>query len=732
MKAALNLLSRRGFLQASSLAGGGLLLGLSCGPAGSGTAYTFSPSILIRITPDGVITLLAKNPDMGQGVKTSLPMLLAEELDVGLDQVKIEQAPWDARLSDQGAGGSNSILSAWEPLRRAGATARAMLLSAAAQRLKVPADQLSTARARVFHAASGRSLGYGELADAAARLPVPDAAQIKLKPRSAYTLLGTRVPGVDSAAMVRGAPLFCLDHDRPGQLHAVYEQCPQFGGAVVSANLAHIKSLPGVRDAFVLPGSADAMRRHPSVYGLSGYCPGVAIVASSTWAALKAKSVLQVVWQTLPDSQHNSRSEREQALALLIRDGAEVWRDDGDTRAALASATTVVEAIYEAPTLAHAALEPMSCLAEPMPDGGLHLITPSQQPANVPLMIEAVLGLPSQRVRVSIPRLGGAFGRRAESDFVLIAAAMALRMKLPIKLIYTREDDMRHDFYRPPVWQKFRAGLDAQGSIVAWHLHTVRHAFRDPTTPKLRATLFPARFIPNYRVEATMLSSPVPSGAYRAPGNNTNAFMLEGFLDELAHAARQDPLAFRLQMLGQDRELKEPDFDMARMKAVLHLAADRAGWGRILPRGTGLGLASQFSYGGYVAYVVEVSVTPAGRLRVQRVTAAVDVGQIVNLDGAEQQVQGSVMDALSSSLFQAITLDDGAVVQGNFDSYALLRMPDAPGRIDVHFVDSERAPTGLGEPGIPPLAPALCNAVFAATGKRIRSLPLSQHDLSWT
>ena len=721
-------LRRRELLQLSALAGGGMLLGVLPLPLHA-SVYSFNPHVLIRITPDGVITLLAKNPDMGQGVKTTLPLLIAEELDVGLDQVRIEQAPWDARLADQGSGGSNSVTSAWEPLRRAGATARALLLAAGAQRLAVPVGELSTERAQVIHAASGRRLGYGELADAAARLPLPDASQIVLKPRAAFKLIGQRTPGVDTAALVRGAPLFCLDQQRPGQLYAVYEQCPVFGGAVVRANLEQIKAMPGVRDAFVLEGSAGALRRHASIYGLVGYCPGVAIVATSTWSAIKARRALRVQWDSGPYAEHSSAQYRATALALLERGGNEVWRDDGDARAVIGRAARVVEAVYEAPTLAHATLEPMSCLAEPTPDGGLHLITPSQLPENVPLMIETVLGVPSHRLRIDITRLGGGFGRRAESDFVLVASAIALRVRAPIKLTYTREDDMRHDFYRPPVWQKFRAALDADGRIAAWYLHSVRHAFRDPVTPKLRATLFPARFIANYRVEASVVDTNLPSGAYRAPGSNTNAFMLECFIDELAHAAGQDPLAFRLRLLAEDRVLKDPDFDTRRMKAVLTRAAERAGWGRRLPPGSGMGIAAYASHQGYVAHVVELTVADNGSVQVQRVTSVVDVGLIVNRDGAEQQVQGAVLDGLSSSFAQEITLEHGAVVQGNFDDYPLLRMPDAPARIDVEFIASELAPTGLGEPGLPPVPPALCNAIFAATGQRVRSLPLSRHTL---
>ena len=722
-------IGRRGFLQLSALAGGGLLMGVFA-PAARAGAYAFSPHVLIQIRPDGTITLLAKNPDMGQGVKTSLPLLIAEELDVGLDQVRVEQAPWDARLADQGSGGSNSIASGWEPLRRAGAAARQVLVAAAAARWDVPAEQLGTERAQVIHAASGRRLGYGELADAAARLPLPDPAKVALKARANYRLVGKRTPGVDTAAIVHGAPLFCLDHHRPGQLHAVVELCPVFGGGVASANLGQIKAMPGVREAFVFEGTPGALQRHESIYGMTGCCPAVAIVATSTWLAMKAKRALRVQWDAGAHGDDSSARHRAAALALLERDGAEVWRDDGDARTALARAARVIEATYEAPALSHSPMEPMSCIAEPLADGGVHLITPSQIPETVPLMLQTALGIPSHRVRIDIPRLGGGFGRRSESDFVILAAAIALRVNAPVKLQFTREDDMRHDFYRAPVWQKLRAALDDQGRLAALHIHTVRHAFRDPVTPKVRATLYPAGFVANYRIEASVVDTNLPSGAYRAPGANTNAFVLEGFIDELAYAAGQDPLAFRLALLAtHDDKLVDPEFDGARMRGVLALAADKAGWGSPLPPGSGRGIAGYFSYGGYVAHVVEAVVDASGQVKVPRVTSAVDVGVVVNLDGAEQQVQGAVLDGLSSSLAQEITVENGAVVQGSFDTYPLLRMPQVPARVDVHFIESGHAPVGLGEAGLPPLPPALCNAIFAATGQRVRALPLSRQPL---
>jgi isoquinoline 1-oxidoreductase beta subunit len=362
----------------------------------------------------------------------------------------------------------------------------------------------------------------------------------------------------------------------------------------------------------------------------------------------------------------------------------------------------------------------------------MRLYTPSQFPDTVAAAIEAVLDIPAAKLKIDIARLGGGFGRRFETDFVLEAVAIAQRMKTPIKLFVPRDSDTRHDFYRPFSFQQFKAGLDAKGQVAAFESHAIRLGFRNPVAPKGRSSLFPARFIPNYRLQLSVVESNLPPGPYRSPGANTSAFMIEGFIDELAHAAGQDPLAFRLNLLGDDRELKEPAFSTTRMKAVLRLAADKAGWGRKLPKGHGMGIAGYFAHQGYVAHVVEVEVSRAGQLKVRRVTAAVDVGPIVNRSGAESQVQGSVLDALSSTLAQEITLERGAVVQGNFDDTPHLRMPQVPAQVDVHFIERDIAPTGLGEPALPPLPPALCNAIYAASGHRIRRLPLSLHDLRWT
>ncbi len=724
-------MKRREWLQLSGAAGGGLLLQIALPTQAQASAQAFEPSALIRIEADGRILLKAKNPDMGQGVKTSLVMLLAEELDVGLDQVQIEQAEWDPRLLDQWSGGSQSIPRAWEPLRRAGAVARWLLIEAAARQWGVERDALSTARGEVLHAPSQRRAAYGALAAAAAQLPLPDPARLRQKGRSEFKLIGKATPQTDAAAIARGAPLYTIDVQKPGMRVAVLAKAPVFGAQPVKANLAAIKKLPGVLDAFLLPGVEQAHNKSLTTRRGTGFEGGVAIVAKNSWAALKAQRALQVEWSETEWDEASTAAWARQAQQLMDGPGEQVWRADGDVDQALAQAAQRIDVSYAFPLLAHTPMEPHDCVAEVQPDGRVHLIAPCQIAGSAATALKAAFDIDPAQLRVEIPRIGGGFGRRLEHDFVLDAVAIARRLPgVPIKLISTRESDMRHDYYRVHGWSRIRAGVAADGSLQAWHHHSVRCAHRDPVTPKLRATLFPARFIPHYKVEASTINTHVPFGPYRAPGSNTTAWVQESVLDELAHASGQDPLALRLKLLGDTPELRDPDFGPPRMAAVLRLAAKQAGWGRRLPRGQGLGIASYFSHAGYVAVVCEVQVAANGEVQIPRVTVAVDVGPIVNPAGAINQVQGSVIDALSSTLMQRITVEKGAVVQGNFHDNPHIRMPQVPRRIDVHFIETERAPTGLGEPAFPPVPPALCNALFAATGVRVRELPLSLHDLS--
>ncbi|MBI3884276.1 MAG: xanthine dehydrogenase family protein molybdopterin-binding subunit [Opitutae bacterium] len=729
------LMDRRSFLKVSSLAGGGFVLSYVLGPvellaqpAGAldNTARSFTPNPFIRITPDGLITIIAKNPEIGQGVKTSLPMIVAEELEADFAKVIIEQAPLNPQLGPQFAGGSLSTPMNYDLLRKAGATARTMLVEAAAQTWGVPAGELVAEHGTVVHRATGRRLTYGELATKAATLPVPDENSIRLKEPDEFKLLGSRVGGTDNPAIVTGQPLFGLDQKVPGMRYAIYQKCPVFGGKVVSANLDRVKALPGVTDAFVLAGTTD----------YSGLLPGVAIIADSTWAAFKAQRELRVTWDEGAGAGQSSAAFEAQAAALGATAGT-LLKEDGAPAAALAGAARVVAASYSYPYLHHATLEPMNALAWPTADGGIEILAPTQTPQGAQDLVAQTLGLAKEKVKVRFTRIGGGFGRRLSNDYVVEAAALAQKTGAPVKVTWTREEDTRHGFYRPAGWHFLQAGLDAGGALVAWHdhfvtvaLHSTKEAGRGAGMSPLE---FPSRFVPNFRLEQSIITTNIPTGPLRAPGSNALAFVFQSFLDELAHAAGQDPLAFRLALLGADRQIAPPKppgtpWDTKRMKDVLRLAAEKSGWGRKLPRGSGKGVAFHFSHRGYVAEVAEVSVAADGTLKVHRVTVACDVGPIINRSGAENQVQGAVLDGLGAAWLQEITVEHGRVAQGNFDQYPLLRIGDAP-QVDVHFIESKHPPTGLGEPALPPLPPAVCNAIFAATGKRLRRLPISKHDL---
>jgi len=715
-------MQRRGFLALLASASGALSLGVAAQARGR-----FAPNAYLRIEPDGRIVLQAPAPDMGQGVKTSLPMLVAEELDVGLDQVTVEQSTWDARMGRiQDAGGSTSVPKSWLPLRQAGATARWLLVGAAAQAWGLPREALRTERGEVRHDASARRASYASLAAAAALLTLPK--EVPLKAPSEFRLIGRRQTQVDAAAMVRGAPLFCADQRPKGCLIGLVVKAPVRGARPLRGNWDELKAMPGMVDAWLLEGSdTPGGNMHREHHGDPQH--GVALVGRSTWAVLKARHALQVQWSATPYDAHSSAGYAAEMRKRLDQPG-EVWRNDGDAPAALQAAATRIDALYELPVLAHATMETMSCLAEPLPGGRLKLRSPSQFPGLAVQAAQRQFGLKPEQIEFEVPRLGGGFGRRWEVDFVLEACAMALRLQAPVLLFTPRENDIRQDYYRPFETHRIRAGLDAQGRLTAWDQTRLIHSFRSAEAPKLTARGLPVGLIPNLRMQAHAIDSHLPDGAYRAPPANLHAFFVESALNELAHAAGQDALSFRLQLLGEDR-LLESGFNTARMKAVLRLAAEKAGWGRPLPKAQGRGIAAWYSHAGYVAQVVELAVSRAGALTVSRVTAAVDVGPIVNPSGAEQQVQGSIIDALSGALHQQITLQDGAVQQSNFHDYPLLRMHEVPRRIDVHFIESAQAPSGLGEPAYPPLAPALTGALFAATGQRIRSLPLSQHDLRW-
>lgn len=738
-------LDRRGFLKLSTLAGGGLMLGfylrsagisLGNGPVVNASAGlpagTFAPNAYIRISPEGVVTLMSKVPECGQGVKTSLPMVIAEELEVDWKTVVVEIAdatpeyatPW------YGAGGSTSTPNHYNTFRKAGATARTMLVTAAAQTWNVPESECYAEANAVHHRPSRRSLGYGELVATAATLPVPDEKAVTLKDPKDFKLLGKRITGVDNAKIVVGAPLFGIDVKLPGMLYAVYEKCPVFGGKVVRSNLDRVKTLPGVRDAFVIEGSED----------VNGLMPGVAIVANSTWAAFSAKRQLRVTWNEGKGAEQNWDDYVAQADELGPQPGAKELRRDGDVAAALSGAAKVVEASYRYPFISHANLEPQNCTAW-FKDGRMEVWAPTQNPGAGQGLITKALGIPGDKVLIHVTRMGGGFGRRLGGDFVGEAAAIAQRVDAPVKLTWTREDDMRHDHYRPGGFHFLKGGIDAQGNLIAWRNHFITFGNtteRPGNGGGLSADEFPGRWVPNFLSEQTIFETVVPMGWWRAPGSCVIGWVVHSFIDELAHAAGRDQLEFRLALLG-DKDLvpgsgeRPQSYNVARMRGVLKLAAEKASWGKKLPRGQGQGIAFHFSHQGYVAQVADVTVSADGTLKVDKVVCVCDVGaQIVNLSGAENQVEGSIVDGLGAAMFQELSIDRGRIVQSNFNDYPMIRMPDTPTLIETHFIKTDYSTTGLGEPALPPLAPAVCNAIFAATGKRIREFPLTKTDLSWT
>jgi len=722
--------SRRFFLKVSLLSGGGMLIGgheaLAQGPRRA--QAPLDPNAFVKISPDGMVTLTGKNPEMGQGIKTALPMILAEEIDVDWKLVRVVQGDLDeVKFGSQSAGGSRSTPNNWDLLRQVGATARLMLVQAGAASLGVPVEECSTEMGRVLHKASGKSVSYGEIASKAAALPMPKPELVKPKDAKDYKIIGKSMPTIDLPAMVTGKPIYSIDFKLPGMLFAVYEKCPVFGGKAVSANLDEIKKMPRVTHAFIVEGNGD----------VSSLASGVAIVAEKWWYANEARKKLKVVWEEGPTVSHTSVGYDAKAAELFAAKPAFAIRKDGDVEGALAGGVKKVDAKYQYPFISHAQLEPGNCAAR-FVDGKLEVWAPSQTPGRGQQMAASALGIQPADITVHQLRTGGGFGRRLANDYMIEAAWIAKQIPgTPIKLLWTREDDMRHDFYRPGGYQHMRGAVDASGKIVGWHDHFVSFGEGEKfvSSSNISPGDFPANFVPNFGLEATLIPTKVPTGPLRAPRSNSLAWVIHSFIDELAHAAGKDPVQFRLDLLGDQPVVGKgmEAYDAGRMKACLQMVAEKSGWGkRKLPKGRGMGVGFHYSHSGYFAQVAEVSVDAQKRVKVHKVWAVGDVGsEIIHPSSAKNQVEGAIIDGMSELMAQEITIDRGRTVQTNFHQHQMVRMKAAPPEIEVHFIKSKNSPTGLGEPPLPPVLPAISNAIFAASGIRVRTLPMAKEGFKW-
>ncbi len=724
--------SRRTLLKAGALAGGGLMLTATIpgvARAATGSAKPGTLNAFITIEPNGAITIVGKNPEIGQGIKTMLPMLIAEELDADWDKVAIVQGDSDVKkYGPQLAGGSFATPMNWMPMRQVGAAARAMLVEAASRRWGVPAASLTTSKSMVTNPATGKTLTYGELATEAASSAVPDTKTVALKDAKDFVIIGRKIGGIDSPKIVQGEPIFGLDTQLPGMVYAAYERSPVFGAKFVSADVEAAKAEPGIIDAIAIAGSG----------GPEQLVDGVAVISHNWWLANKARKKLNIKWDNGEWASHSTAGYDAQARKLMASGKpAESLNSKGDTATAFANAAKVVDAEYHYPFLAHVPMEPMNCTALYKKDGSIELWAPTQTPQGGQQTVAKMLGIPQDKVTVHITRSGGAFGRRLINDFMHQAAAIAQKMPgTPVQLIWSREDDVHFDHYRPAGWHRLRAALDGDNKLVAIEDHFVTFDLPGAggyNPAAMAKDEFPANFVPNVSYGQSKLKTAVPMGALRAPTSNALSFTFQSFLDEVAHEAGTD-LPTLLLGLTEGAKAdpaqagffgKQPGFDPARMDAVIRKAMEMSNWGNAkLPDGHALGFGYYYSHLGHFAEVAEASVTPKGQVLVHNMWIAGDVGStIINPFGALNQVQGAVIDGLGQALALAIEVKDGKVVNSNFYNYQIPRMPMVP-QVHVEWVKSDNAPTGLGEPALPPSIPALTNAVFAATGKRIRTLPI--------
>ena len=722
----LNDVSRREFVKLSVLGGVGLLLGMPSDPRAQLRQSGVALQPLIRVGVDGRITLFSQNPEMGQGVKTALPMIIAEELDVDWAAIKVEQSAWDTRLENQFSGGSLSIRINFTAMRQAGASARAMLLQAAASRWQRPVSELSTDKGAVLHTASGRRLEYGALAEAAAALPIPEDPP--LKPASEFRLIGQSVTDVDLENIVVGAQGYSLDLTLPNMLFAVVRRSPYSDGQPASYDDSDARKVSGVVGFETLrndlQGGRIALPNSPN------FVSGIAVLAESTWAAMKGARRLKVEWEQ-PDPLPDSSVLMTDFESALEKEG-EIIRNDGNAKRVASGAAVSIDSEYRLPFVAHVPMEPMNCTVDASGDD-IVVWAPTQNPELLAETIATVLKVEPGSIRIHVMRAGGAFGRRFYADFSVDAAILSRKTKRPVKVVWTREDDVRHDYFRPASLQKINAAVDEAGKISAWHHKVTSHsrsAFleRDGSPTELDNYEFPAGFIPNLLYEYVHSPARIPVGQWRAVEHSSNVFVVASAIDELAHASGTDPLEFLKRLIGDEQFVQVREdfrFDASRLLRVVEKAAKEADWSKSLPNGVGRGIAASYNQGAWVAEIAQVSVRNRV-LKLERIVTAIDCGLIVNPQAAENQVQGGITEGISAALMGEITVTDGIVDQSNFHDYRLCGMRQAPA-IDVHFMASDDNPRGLGEPPLPPVAPAICNAIFAATGQRIRELPLMKH-----
>ena len=741
--------SRREFLKSSAAGGAGLLVAFylpGIAARADAAEQSFKVNSYIFIDPQGDIRLVVTRSEMGQGVRTALAMILAEELDADWSRVKIEQGDCDPEYGDMTTGGSMSIRSTWDPLRKAGASARDMLLTAAAETWGVKKDECSASGGSVIeHKKSGRKASYGELAVRAAAVPVPK--DVPLKEAKDYRIVGTPRARVDGQHIVIGEAHYGIDTKVPGMLFAVVARPPVFGGKVRKFDASRALAVPGVKKVFEV-----AAVEMPPLFGEerkpdSGHqhylWGGVAVVAESTWQAIAGRRALAVDWDNGPGAEESTEKQRA-ALAELLKTPGKELKKIGEPDAVVASAAKTVEADYETPFLAHMTMEPVNCTAS-LRDGKCEVWAPTQNPNGMATALASVLNLPQSALTIHITLIGGGFGRRLCIDYGVEAALISRSAGAPVKVIWTRDDDIRHDYYRPISHHRLRAGVDAQGQVTSW-LHHIAAPSTDSTFlggevpdtggTEIAGTGLPNGTVPNYLLQQSFLHTAVPRGYWRAVDTNWNHFAVQSFIDEIAAATGKDPLALRRQLIAtkqkpagaSDNEGETP-VNVDRLLGVLNLVAEKSDWGKPLPAGRGRGIAGLYGFGSYVAHVAEVTVAKDGTLRVDRVVVAVDCGQVINPDLVAAQIEGGVVFGLTSALYDEITIQNGQVQQSNFDNYPMLRIADMP-KVEVHLVPSHEPPGGIGEPGVPSTAPAVANAIFAATGKRLRRLPFQTQELA--